>query len=29
MSDLGNREIMAQNIKYYMDKNNKTRNGTS
>lgn len=26
MSDLGNREIMAQNIKYYMDKNNKTRN---
>lgn len=26
MSDLGNREIMAQNIKYYMDKNDKTRN---
>lgn len=26
MSDLGNREIMAQNIKYYMNKNNKTRN---
>lgn len=26
MNDLGNREIMAQNIKYYMDKNNKTRN---
>lgn len=26
MSDLGNKEIMAKNIQYYMDKNNKTRN---
>ena len=26
MSDLGNKEIMAKNIRYYMDKNNVTRN---
>ena len=26
MSDLGNKAIMAENIKYYMEKNNKTRN---
>lgn len=26
MSDLGNKAIMAENIKYYMDLNNKSRN---
>lgn len=25
MSDLGNKEIMAENIQYYMDLNNKSR----
>lgn len=26
MSNLGNKKVMAKNIQYYMDKNNKTRN---